>query len=392
MRQPLCSALAALGALLLAPSAGGQRASAPLTRAELERIERPRVLAAAQRYVREEPVTITAFRAERSAGGIHDFYSEGDYWWPDPANPSGPYIRRDGETNPENFVAHRDAMRRLSQIVPALVAAYELTGDQRYARRAADHVRAWFVAESTHMNPNLLYAQAIKGVATGRGIGIIDTIHLVEVAQAVRELERLGAIDRATLDGTKAWFRDYLQWMTTHEYGIAEKNNGNNHSAAWALQVAEFATLVGDTARVSSTRRFFEDTLVPQQMASDGSFPKELARTKPYGYSLFQLDVMGMLAEVLGPAEWAFATSDGRGMRKALAFMVPYIADKRTWPKPPDVQYFESWPVRHPSLYFGGRALGEPRYVALWRTLDPDPTVDEIVRNYPIRQPLLWVR
>jgi hypothetical protein len=375
-------------------AAAGAPRTAPMTRAELIRIERPRVLAAADRYLNEPPITITAYRAERSAGGPHDFYSEGDYWWPDPANPNGPYIRRDGETNPDNFVAHRDAMRRLSQIVPALVAAYEITKDPRYATHAVAHVRAWFVAESTRMNPNLLYGQAIKGVATGRGIGIIDTIHLVEVAQAVRELDRLGAIDRPTLDATKRWFRDYVTCMTTHKYGLDEKNNGNNHSAAWALQVAEFSRLVGDTARLSATRRFFEDTLVPQQMAPDGSFPRELARTKPYGYSLFQLDVMGMLAEVLsapGHDEWAFETPDGRGMRKALAFMVPYIADKRSWPKPPDVMYHDQWPIRHPSLFFGGRALGEPRYVALWRTLEPDPSVDEIIRNYPIRQPLVWL-
>jgi hypothetical protein len=381
--------LAGLGGLLLASGARAQ-----LTRAELVAVERPRVLAAAARYLSEAPVTVTASRADRSAGGIHDFYSEGDYWWPDPAHPDGPYIRRDGETNPENFVAHRDAMRRLSQIVPALAAAYEITGDKRYAARAADHLRAWFVAESTRMNPNLLYGQAIKGVATGRGIGIIDTIHLVEVAQAVRELERLGVIDRATLDGTKAWFRDYLGWMTTHPYGIAERDNGNNHSAAWALQVAAFAKLVGDTTRLEEARQLFETKLVPDQMAPDGSFPKELARTKPYGYSLFQLDVMGMLAETLStPArsEWTFTTPDGRGMRKALAFMYPYIKDKSAWPKPPDVQYHDAWPVRHPSLLFGGRALGEPRYVALWRTLDPDPTVDEVVRNYPVRQPLLWM-
>ena len=210
--------LVAIGALVLASSAGAQ-----ITRPELIAVERPRVLAAARRYLNDAPVTVTAFRAERSAGGIHDFYSEGDYWWPDPAHPEGPYVRRDGETNPDNFVAHRDAMRRLSQIVPALVAAYEITRERRYAARAADHLRAWFVAESTRMNPNLLYGQAIKGVATGRGIGIIDTIHLVEVAQAVRELERLGAIDRATLEGTKGWFRQYLAWMTTHPYGIAER-------------------------------------------------------------------------------------------------------------------------------------------------------------------------
>src|SRR5205085_9756923 len=131
-------------------------------------IERSRVVKDADGYLREAPVTITAFPAARSAGGLHDFYSEGDYWWPDPANPGGPYIRRDGETNPENFVAHRDAMRRLSQIVPALVAAHEITGDARYARRAADHLRAWFVAERPRMNPNRLDGPATQGVATGR--------------------------------------------------------------------------------------------------------------------------------------------------------------------------------------------------------------------------------
>jgi hypothetical protein len=389
MRFPTAVLLAV--ALVAAPA---PHAHAQATRAELVRVERRRVLAAADRYLKEPPVTVTATRAERSTGGPHDFYSEGDYWWPDPKNPDGPYIRRDGETNPENFVAHRDAMRRLSQIVPALVAAFEVTGDRKYARHAATHLRAWFVAESTRMNPNLLYGQAIKGIATGRGIGIIDTIHLVEVAQAVRELERLGALDAATLAGTRRWFRDYLEWMTTHKYGLDERNNGNNHSAAWALQVAAFAKLVSDTTRLAETRRFFKESLIPEQMAPDGSFPKELARTKPYGYSLFQLDVMAMVAEALStPTEnlWTFETPDGRGMRKALAYMYPYIRDRASWPKPPDVMYHEAWPIRHPALYFGGRALGEPKYLALWRTLEPDPTVDEVVRNYPVRQPLLWI-
>jgi len=142
-------------------------------------------------------------------------------------------------------------------------------------------------------------------------------------------------------------------------------------------------------------RRFFRETLVPQQMAVDGSFPRELARTKPYGYSLFQLDVMGALAWVLSTAAddlWTYTAPDGRGMRQALAFMYPFIKDKRTWSKPPDVMYYDQWPVRHPALLFGGLALHEPRYVDLWKTLPADPTVDEVVRNFPIRQPLLWLR
>ena len=392
MKSPILRTLiyAAPFALLAAAPAAGQ-----ITRRQLESIERHRVLEHANRFLREPPVTVTAVRAERSAGGPHDFFSEGDYWWPDPADSSKPYIRRDGETNPANFEAHRSAMRRLSQIVPALAAAYELTGDARYARHAVAHLRAWFVADATRMNPSMLFAQAIKGVATGRGIGIIDTIHLVEVAQAALVLERMGAVRGADLAGTKRWFIEYVEWMTTHKYGIEERDNGNNHSAAWALQVAAFSRFTGDTAKLAAMRTFFTQTLIPGQMAADGSFPRELARTKSYGYSLFQLDVMGMLAEVLStPREdmWAFETADGRGMRKALAYMVPFIRDKATWPLKPDVMYFDAWPVRHPSLLFGGRALHEPSYVALWKTLDADPTVDEVIRNFPVRQPVLWLR
>lgn len=369
-------------------------ARAQLTRDQLIAIERTRVIAQADRYLSESPVTVTAVRATRSAGGVHDFYSEGDYWWPNPKDTAGPYIRRDGETNPENFVAHRDAMRRLSQIVPALTAAYVITHDERFARAAETHLRAWFADTATRMNPNLMFGQAIKGVATGRGIGIIDTIHLVEVAEAMRGLEAMGAVRDPVLGETKRWFRDYLAWMTTSKYGHDERDNGNNHSAAYALQVAEFARLVGDTAQLADMRRFFTDSLL-LQMAANGSFPKELARTKPYGYSLFQLDVMGMLAEVLSTPDrsmWTYAAPDGRGMRAALAYMYPFIANRAAWPLPPDVMYFEAWPIRHPTLLFGGLALGDSRYVELWKRLEPEPTVDEVIRNYPIRQPILWMR
>ena len=131
------------------------------------------ILQQAEKNLTEEPVTVTATKAIRSAGGIHDFYSEGDYWWPDPKNPDGPYIRRDGQTNPDNFTAHRHAMVRLSQIVGNLTSAYLLTNDQRYIDAIVSHLKAWFINPQTLMNPHLLYGQAIKGVVTGRGIGII---------------------------------------------------------------------------------------------------------------------------------------------------------------------------------------------------------------------------
>ena len=379
--------LAGCLATLAAPCA------AQLTRAQLEDLERPRVLAAARLALDEPPLTVTAFPAPRSAGGPHDFYSEGDYWWPDPARPDGPYVRRDGETNPGNFVAHREAMRRLSRLVPALVAAYQITGDERYAAQAVRHLHAWFVDEGTRMSPHMLYAQAIHGRATGRGIGIIDTIHLVEVARAIEVLEHAGYLRGEELAAEKEWFRRYLEWITTHPYGLAERDNGNNHSTAWAVQAAEYARLTGDEARLAECRRFFREELLAQ-IAPDGSFPLELARTKPYGYSLFNLDMLALAAEILSTPEedlWRYATPDGRGVRGALEFMAPFIRDRASWPYPPDVMYFDDWPVRQPALLFGGLRLHQPAYLELWRSLEPDPQVEEVVRNFPVRQPLLWV-
>src|ERR1700691_6166184 len=117
--------------------------------------ERGRVLKAADQYLSEQPVTVTAASSTRSAGGPHDFFSEGDYWWPDPKNPDGPYIQRDGMSNPDNFVEHRRAMVRLSLIVPALAAAYKITLSRKYSAHASQHLRAWFIDDATRMNPNL---------------------------------------------------------------------------------------------------------------------------------------------------------------------------------------------------------------------------------------------
>jgi hypothetical protein len=352
---------------------------------DLAGIERTRVLRASSRYLREQPVTVTASSSSRSAGGRHDFFSEGDYWWPDPNNPGGPYIQRDGLSNPGNFVDHRRAMIRLSLIVPALAAAYKITGQSQYSEHAARHLRAWFIDDATRMNPNLEYAQAIQGRFTGRGTGIIDTLHLVEVARAASRVN-LSVADR---EGVRRWFTSYAQWMTTHPYGIAERDAVNNHGTCWVAQVAAFCDLTGNAELSAYCRNRFQTVLIPNQEAPDGSFPQELRRTKPYGYSLFNLDALGIIAQLLGL--WKWHLPDGRGMARAMEYMYPYMLDKKKWPLPPDVMYDNAWPVRLPCLLFASLALDRPAYLALWRQLDADPAIEEVLRNFPVRQPLLWV-
>jgi hypothetical protein len=359
-------------------------------------IDRPRILKAAESALVIEPITITKFHAKLSEGGPNDFYSNGDYWWPDSSKPDGlPYIQRDGQSNPDNFSAHRLCVMQLRDALAALAAANKVTGEGRYVAKAAELLRVFFLHPETRMNPSLKYAQAIPGVTPGRGIGIIDTLHLAEVPLAVLAMEKSPALPAKDLDGLKQWFRDYVNWMRTSDNGQQEANAHNNHAVAYWLQIAAFSRLSGDEAQLAECRRRFKEVFVPRQMAEDGSFPAELRRTKPYGYSIFQLDNMATLCQVLSLPQddlWSFELADGRGIRKAMSYLHPFLKDKTKWPLKPDVQAWEGWPARQPCLLFSGIAFGERKYLEVWRELPPDPQDFEIRRNIAITQPLLWIK
>lgn len=361
---------------------------------EVASVERSRIERKADAYLQAPPRTVTAAQSERSAGGPHDFYSEGDYWWPNPDDPEGPYIRRDGLTNPDNFIAHRQALMRFSDITASLTSAYLLSGDDHYAEAAIRHLNAWFVDSDTRMTPHLRYAQAIKGRNTGRSIGVIDTVHLTQVARSAQHLiaqEQLSEEDRGAIEH---WFAQYLTWLVEHPFGIKERQHPNNHGVTWAMQAAAFADLLGDEATLASIRNDFRRNFVGNMMAENGSFPAELDRTKAYGYSLFVLDAMAMVAEIASTPEqnlWHYQTDNGRGMKRAVEFMAPYIRNKNLWPLAPDVRYWDEWPVRHPSLALAADAFQEPDYLVLWSPHEADPKEYEVRRNLPVRHPLLWL-
>jgi len=390
--QSTLTGIAGLAATHLLTADSSQASSSGL---DLAKFEGPRVVATAKHYLHELPVTITDSSSARSAGGKHDYFSEADYWWPDPKDPNAAYVQRDGMSNPENFTGHRHALIRLGVQVPALTAAWVVTRDRQYSDVAVRHLRAWFLDSATLMNPNLQYAQAIHGRTPGRGTGIIDTIHLVEVVRAIPFLVQSKSLSPVDCDGIKKWFVQYLDWLTTSKNGQDERDAKNNHGTWWVTQVAQFAIFTGNDNLLSYCRERFKTVFVPNQIAADGSFPEELRRTKPYNYTLFNLTGLATICQTLSNSEddlFTFALPDGRGFPKAMAFMFPYIQNKASWPRPADVEYFHYWPIRQPSLLFAGLALSNPEYIKVWRTLPPEPGVEEIVRNNPIRQALLWVK
>lgn len=378
-------------------SEAGKSTASSDWKARIFSLDHDRIRRAAEAALQREPLTITRTVAKLSEGGPQDYYSNGDYWWPDPKKPGGlPYIQRDGESNPDNFSDHRLALRDLRDAVAALGAAFlkDPPGGEKYAIKAAELLRVFFLDPATRMNPHLKYAQAIPGVSPGRGIGIIDTLHLIEIPKAVEALETSAAFPKTTAEGLREWFRDYARWMRESKNGQSEATTTNNHAVAFYLQLAVFDAFTGNGAGLEECRKKFRDDFTGKQMAADGSFPRETARTKPYAYSIFQWNNMATLCQVLSTPEenlWAYTRPDGRGIRKATEFLFPFLADKSTWPHPPDVQSWEGWPGRQPGLLFAGIALEEEKCLTLWKSQSPDPADPEIQRNIPITQPVLWL-
>ncbi|MEM9934906.1 MAG: alginate lyase family protein [Bacteroidota bacterium] len=340
-------------------------------------------------------VTVTAHECARSTGGKHDFYSEGDYWWPHPTEPDSPFVRRDGMSYPDAFFEHRKSLMSLSELVGNLTSAYLLSGKKSYAEKALEHCHAWFIADSTKMNPHFLYAQAIKGRHTGRGIGIIDGIHFMDVFQSIRVLDQKGMVSAADMDAYQSWVGQFLDWHMNHPYGKAEMVHPNNHSMYFNLQVGLYASFTENDSVLNYCRTNFTETLLPKQMAADGSFPLELARTKPYEYSLFNLDGTAINCLILSDEQhdvWNFQTLEGKTANKALAYMKPFVDEKDSWPLPPDVMYWEAWPIAHPAFLFGAMALDRQAYYQTWATKPHFSDIFEVRRTKTIKSPLIWMR
>lgn len=327
------------------------------------------IIASAEAYLDKAPRTITSIVAVRSAGGIHDYYSEGPYWWPNTEDPQGPYIRRDGERNPERFHAHGQLLHEMVDVVVTLTAAYTLTADRRYAQQALRHLHAWFVAHDTRMNPSLAYSQAIFGIATGRGIGIIDTVALIEVALSFKALVMAGQVPAPQRVALEQWFSDYADWLTTHSYGTDERDHGNNHSTWWGAQLTAYAWAANRSDLAGLCQSQFQRQL-PLQMASDGSFPKELARTRPGHYTVYNLRAWTTYALLLRTTTSRKLEDEVplQDLKRAVDFLVSYLQAPATWPYATVLEpQFEARSDLY--LQFAYWLWKEPVYLQLWEQL-----------------------
>ena len=291
----------------------------------------------ADRALRYAAVSVVDKKATPPSGDKHDYMSLAPYFWPNPNSSNGlPYIRHDGERNPEiGRISDHKNILEMPDKAQTLALEWYFSGDESYAAKAAELIRAWFLTPATRMNPNLDFAQAVPGVNTGRGTGLIESRALPKVVDAIGLLAGSKAWTEADQRGMERWFAEFLQWMRESKNGRAEAAAKNNHGTYYDLQVVSFALFLGRTDPAKEVLEGARQKRIAAQIEPDGSQPLELARTKAWSYSLGNLSGLMSLAslgENLGIDLWHFRTPDGRGIRQALDYLLPYALGRQKWP------------------------------------------------------------
>jgi hypothetical protein len=293
------------------------------------------LLKEADKALQFQPVSVMEKKNNPPSGDKHDYMSIAPYFWPDPSKPGGvPYMNKDGQINPEvNEYKDKIYLAALCDEVSTLALAWYFSGNEHYANHAAKLLRVWFLDTATKMNPNINFAQAVKGRATGRGYGLIDTRHFVRLIDAIGLIQNDSSWSANDQKGMEQWFADFLNWMQTSKNGLAEMHTKNNHRVWYDEQRLSFALFTGDTSLAKTVVQQAKEQL-EKQMAPDGTFPLELKRTISLHYTVFILDpffTTADLAENVGEDLWNYETPAGKSLRKGFEAVLPYLLQEKEW-------------------------------------------------------------
>jgi hypothetical protein len=330
------------------------------------------LLAEAEEAMQVQPVDMTNKPQTPPSGDKHDYMSLSPYWWPDPDSPDGlPYIRRDGEVNPQRYEFDMPKIDAVSGAVRVLGPAYYFTDDERYAEHAAKLLRSLLIDPETRMNPSLKYAQMRPGHELNHS-GIIETVRFRWMIDAITLLKGSGAWTDEDHAAVQDWFRDYVTWLRTSEQGVAESQSENNHGSWYAEQVVLYSLFVGDEQPAREVLATIPDRIA-YQIESDGSQPHELVRTRSFHYCDFNVRALLDLAHLgrrLGEDLYGYETVDGRSIRAALEFMLPHATGEAEWDHEQIAPI--NWSNFAHALTRAAVAYDEPRYEQLKSKLPND--------------------
>jgi len=331
------------------------------------------LLKQANGYLKMKPVSVMDKEFTPVSGNKHDYMSQAPYFWYDSTKPNGlPYMRKDGVRNPEiNKITDRTYLGNLENATRTLSLVWYITGDEKYAGKSAELLKTWFLDENTRMNPHLEYGQAIPGINTGRGIGLIETVALANIADAAILLQGSKSWTEADHSALQKWYAQFLNWMLTSKNGKDEHAAKNNHGTWYYAQVIDFSLFTGDKDKAKQLAEESKERL-DSQLTKEGKQPLELERTNGLGYSTMNLRgwfTIATLAEKTGVDLWNYHTSKSVGLRTAFDWLLPYALGEKKWEYQQISRYNKN--EIYPLLLQASSAFKAQKYLTTAKELNP---------------------
>ena len=298
------------------------------------------LLAEADAAMELPTITITENPNLQASGDPHDYFSTAPYYWPNPNTPDGmPYIRKDGERNPDRAkLSDEEPMLQMLRAAEVLAIAYHITGHEKYASSAARLLRGFFLDPKTRMNPNLNHSQGVPGGVAGRSYGVIDTLLFIKLPDILTLLDSSTAWTSKDREGFSTWCSEFADWLCNNPLAVEEKAALNNHGVTYDLQLAAVLLAAGKEDKARDILKTSLPSRMDSQIKPDGSQPEELARTTSWNYSCFNLRYLAKaaaMARTLDIDLWHHVAPDGSGsLRAAMLYLVPYLKDPQLWKSP----------------------------------------------------------
>jgi len=331
------------------------------------------LLKQANGYLKMKPISVIDKEFTPVSGNKHDYMSQAPYFWYDSTKPGGlPYMRKDGVRNPEiNKITDRTYLGNLENATRTLSLAWYITGDEKYAGKSAELLKTWFLDENTRMNPHLEYGQAVPGINTGRGIGLIETVALTNIADAAILLQGAKSWTEADHSSLQKWYAQFLNWMLTSKNGKDEHAAKNNHGTWYYAQVVDFSLFTGDKDKAKQLAEESKKRL-DSQLTKEGKQPLELERTNGLGYSTMNLRgwfTVATLAEKTGVDLWNYHTSKSVDLRTAFDWLLPYALGEKKWEYQQISRYNKN--EIYPLLLQASSAFKDQKYLTTAKELNP---------------------
>jgi len=346
------------------------------------------LIAEADAALLEGPWSVTDKEKLPPSGDKHDYASYSRYWWPDPEKPDGlPYIRRDGETNPASQSLKESDRQRIGPLginTETLGLAYYFTGDEKYAKKAAELLRVWFLDPATRMNPNVNHAQCRPGHNDGTKSGVLDGRMMTRALEGAILIAGSSALSDAEREGLRTWAAEYFQWLTTAEIALDEAASKNNHGSYYDAQAIYFALYSGNRKAAQQMAQNFVQKRILSQIKPDGSMPEEMARTRPLFYSNYNLHAMFLVAHLAEKVDVDIWNAGNARLRAGLDYLTPYADPKKPWPHPTikDADRMKMFAI----LLMADRAYPDGNYLKMVDTL---PLKERKIRRENLVVPIM---